>query len=241
MEHGNRKYSLNSAYFEDVRSPEQAYWLGFITADGCITDRNGTHALRIDLKGGDAPHLRLFLDALNADHPVTNYRGGAQVAINSVQLISNLVRLGVIERKSLIVEPWHGPDGLAPHYWRGFFDGNGTIFSNKKGWSLAVSGSRACVAAFGNWGRDLTGSRAQPRHARKGSDCWQWGCQGSEKSQLLAMALYQDAPVALKRKQLLAQELCAIDFAAQRIQENAKRAATMRDAWATGRHPRAKV
>jgi hypothetical protein len=53
-------------------------------------------------------------------------------------------------------------------------------------------------------------------------------------------ALYENAPDVLERKRLLAEQLCAIDFGQMKAQANEKRAATMRDAWATGRHSRAK-
>ena len=37
----NRKYSLNEFFFDVIDTEEKAYWLGFITADGCISGEKG--------------------------------------------------------------------------------------------------------------------------------------------------------------------------------------------------------
>lgn len=238
---GRRLYSLDEDFFTEISTPEQAYWLGFIAADGCVLeDTAGRPAcLRVDLAQCDENHLRILCAHLGSNRPVLYSDGCACVSFGSRRLASALCNLGVTPRKSLIVEPWDGPADLMPHYWRGLFDGDGTIFISRGSWCVGICGSYACVAAFGSWARGITGGRSQPRPVRKDSECWQWTSQGSEKSQLLAASLYGDAPVALARKLLLARELCAIDFAARRIQRNAQRAATMQDAWSTGRHPRA--
>jgi hypothetical protein len=238
---GRRKYSLNDEYFDQIDTPDKAYWLGFIAADGCILeDPSGRPSyLRVELAQCDDDHLRTLCVNLGSDRPVLYGQGCACVSFGSRHMANALCRLGVMPRKSLIVEPWDGPADLMPHYWRGLFDGDGTIFTSKGSWCVGICGSLACVAAFGSWARGITGGRSQPRSVRKDSECWQWTSQGSRKSQLLAAALYGYAPVALERKHLLAQELCAIDFVARKTQCDVQRSTAMQDAWSTGRHPRA--
>ena len=34
-----RKYNVNHDFFESINTEERAYWLGFISADGCISER----------------------------------------------------------------------------------------------------------------------------------------------------------------------------------------------------------
>jgi ribosomal protein S27AE len=239
---GYRKYSLNDEYFDQIDTPAKAYWLGFIAADGCVLeDPAGRPSyLRVELARCDDDHLGALCADLGSDRPVLYYQDVACVSFGSRHMANALCRLGVMPRKSLIIEPWNGPADLMPHYWRGLFDGDGTIHTSKSSWCIGICGSYACVAAFGSWARGITGARAQPRSVRKDCECWQWSSQGSEKSQLLAAALYEDAPVALERKLVLAQELCAIDFKQLEAQRNIRRSAAVRDAWATGRHPRAK-
>lgn len=236
-----RKYSLNDEYFDQIDTPGKAYWLGFITADGCVVeDSAGRPAhLRIELARYDDDHLRTLCVDLGSDRPVLYHRQFACVAFGSRHMANALCRLGVIPRKSLIVEPWDGPAGLMPHYWRGLFDGDGGMCLSGGYWHAKVCGSKACVEAFAIWARSMCGSRASAIPVRPGHACWQWQVSANRKTQLLVRALYENAPVALERKLLLAQEICAIDFEQVKAQGNAQRAATMRDAWASGRHPRA--
>jgi hypothetical protein len=239
---GPRKYSLNDDYFTEIDTAEKAYWLGFITADGCIlTNRAGRPAyLRVELARCDEEHLRELCVDLGSDRPVLRYGDTATVSFGSRRLAQALCKLGVTPRKSLIVKPWDGPVGLMPHYWRGLFDGDGGICQSSGCWFAKISGSASCVEAFAVWARAACGSKAKAIPVRPGNECWQWQVSSNKMTQILVRALYEDAPVALGRKRLLAQELLAIDFAEMWAQANARRAATMREAWASGRHPRAR-
>jgi DNA-binding PadR family transcriptional regulator len=40
-----RKFSLNESYFERIDTKEKAYWLGFLSADGSISEDRG----RVDI------------------------------------------------------------------------------------------------------------------------------------------------------------------------------------------------
>lgn len=48
------KYSFNASYFNTIDTPEKAYWLGFIAADGCIIDttseKGSQKRLKIELQ-----------------------------------------------------------------------------------------------------------------------------------------------------------------------------------------------
>jgi hypothetical protein len=54
-----RRYSFNERYFQSLSSPDVCYWLGFLFADGSMSDVS--NALRINLKASDAAHLQCFL------------------------------------------------------------------------------------------------------------------------------------------------------------------------------------
>ena len=64
---------------------------------------------------------------------------------------------------------------------------------------------------------------------------WRMDLERNRKPQLLAQALYGGASVSLQRKQKLADQLIAVDFAALRAEANERRSVSMRQAWATGR------
>ena len=54
-----RKYALNESFFSKIESEKQAYWLGFIAADGNI--RQDGLCLTIELARRDREHLAKFL------------------------------------------------------------------------------------------------------------------------------------------------------------------------------------
>lgn len=238
---GVRRYTLNESYFDEMAAEEQAYWLGFITADGGIIRSGRTFALRLELAEIDGEHVRRLADALGSNKPVCSRPGFVYASFDSWRLVECLERLGLTPRKSATVEPWNGPADLMPHYWRGLFDGDGSIgkVRTRTDWCLSICGSRACVEAFADWAMSISGGTAIPHPARKGSFCWRWAVTGGRKAQLLADALYGNATVALPRKRETAALLRAIDFGALKTAANVRRAAAMREAWATGRHPRA--
>jgi hypothetical protein len=54
-------------FFDKINTEEKAYWLGFIAADGCVTDKG---CLQILLSRKDRDHLELFKKHINGEHPV---------------------------------------------------------------------------------------------------------------------------------------------------------------------------
>lgn len=247
--HRRRKcdaYALNETYFDEITTEDQAYWLGFLVADGGII-RSGskTYSLRLELAAIDGEHVARFSEAIGSAKPLaTRSKGtGSIVAvIDSWRMVESLERLGVTTRKSLTAEPWDGPAHLMPHYWRGMFDGDGTIFKGRttpgEHWCVGLVGSRACIDVYGVWASAISGATATPRPVTGG--IWRWKVEGGQKPQRLAEALYGNATISLPRKQERAKTLLAIDYDAIRSAANAARRATMQDAWATGRHSRAK-
>ena len=55
----------NRHIFDEINSPEKAYWLGFIVADGYLNDDK--NMLRIKLGNKDKSHLEKFIKFLEGD------------------------------------------------------------------------------------------------------------------------------------------------------------------------------
>jgi hypothetical protein len=175
-EGGWHAYRLDETFFDVIDTEAKAYWLGFVTADGCVqAGAVGTagwqrHSLYVKLKAPDAGHLEKLKAALAAENPVhfVPPRGkataGAEITLSSVHLAESLIRLGVTPRKSLTVTPWDGPDHLMRHYWRGMVDGDGTIVRHpqeRDQWHLRLLGTEACVEAFRLWAAAVCGTAAK--------------------------------------------------------------------------------
>lgn len=215
-----RKYVIDHHFFDVIDTEEKAYWLGFITADGCVSRG---HYLTINLAVADTGHLEKLGAALSSDYPIRPSGSGKPSAgivrwyASSVQLVQALGALGITPRKSATAAPWDGPADLMAHYWRGMVDGDGGMGrspgrhpTSPDNWRIYLCGSRACVEAFAQWAGGICGSRTQPRLNGRSQTCWQWVVGGNRMTRLLVNELYGDCTVSLDRKQALADAILAI-------------------------------
>ena len=138
-----RTYTVNENYFNNIDTEDKAYWLGFLYADGYITQRG----FGLAVKSEDRPHIQKMLDAMDSDYDIKDYvtstktknnygeHGYSRVIVSHKQLREKLIQYGMVENKSLILEPpkiEFGTDELKRHFIRGFFDGNGSISGKKE-------------------------------------------------------------------------------------------------------------
>jgi hypothetical protein len=122
-----RKYDLDETIFEKVDTEEKAYWLGFFTADGAITENK----VRLTLKANDYSHLlkwKRFTKWGGKDyyHSDTN---AWEVYFRSTKIITDLSSFGVTPRKTFtVLFPYEKiAFHLIQHYVRGIFDADGCI------------------------------------------------------------------------------------------------------------------
>lgn len=152
-----RKYAVDLTCFETIDSPDKAYFLGFIAADGCV--RKPLHrplVLSLRVSSKDEEVLVSFLKHLKSDIPVchspyTTPRNRVAKEASFLNVISDefcedLARHNVVQRKTRDYEPTRLPDGLMPHFIRGYFDGDGTIYKVGKKHGDAPSHYRIAIA-----------------------------------------------------------------------------------------------
>jgi hypothetical protein len=133
-----KKHSLNINYFDAVDTPNKAYILGFIYADGCNT-RNG---LQIGIQEEDKEVLEFIKSELNISNALRyikpaniNWKPKWELSIRSIEFSKVLTDVGCPPAKSLILSfPDFIHDDLMPHFIRGYFDGDGCITICKKGY-----------------------------------------------------------------------------------------------------------
>lgn len=140
-------YSVNENYFK-TWSPEMAYVLGFIFADGCIYQ--GSHYLCITLKKDDEDTLNSIKEMLEYTgplhyHPQTwVYKGKKKIIIAPTLKICNstlgndLVNLGCVPKKSLVLKFPDVPEEYLNHFLRGYSDGDGCIYVRKNSRSNSI-------------------------------------------------------------------------------------------------------
>lgn len=128
------KYIFNQNIFSQLNTPEKAYWIGFLYADGCITT-NG-HVFSISLKQSDKQqllNLESFLglqeDILKHDEKTKSWK----FAISRKQTYEDLVKLGFTSNKSYdkTLTVWNNiPNEYKKDFLMGLWDGDGCITIN---------------------------------------------------------------------------------------------------------------
>lgn len=132
-----RKYDCNDDYFAVIDTKDKAYFLGFIYADGFITKPDSGQA-KLGITLAEIEPIEKFKKYINTDRPIGIYTKGKnsysegkieyKFAIASDKLVSDLEKLGVIERKTLVLKFPKLREDLIPHFIRGYFDGDGSIY-----------------------------------------------------------------------------------------------------------------
>ena len=126
----NRKHNFDLKFFETINTEEKAYWLGFLYADGYVSYKG---RFKLALQEKDLNHLNKFLKSIKADTIKPKYDKRTKsygVSIQSVNLTSDLTKLGCFQKKSLTLKfpcTYQVPDSLIHHFMRGYFDGDGCI------------------------------------------------------------------------------------------------------------------
>lgn len=122
------KYEFNGDIFSDIKTESEAYWLGFIIADGCNLNNK---CLRIDIK--DKGHLEKLSKLIypNGDKPIqTRDLGFGDIYMFSCSIstiVGNLNKYGVIPKKSMKTKLPTIDRSLYRHFIRGLFDGDGSL------------------------------------------------------------------------------------------------------------------
>ena len=131
---GNKQgYPRNEFYFNKIDTPEKAYWLGFLYADGCV--HNGSSEVSIQLT--DKEHIEKFKQAIGAiNHKIVeihdtrweNAKTLYMFSINDKQLHADLCKWGCVPNKTFFINKIPNiPRDYVSHFLRGYFDGDGSL------------------------------------------------------------------------------------------------------------------
>lgn len=152
-------------YFAAIDSPEKAYWLGFLHADGCIAN---DREVRLVLgREEDGPHVGCFLRAIGLTRPHLAYqyphlkkRAYAGIA-RSPRMAADLRALGI--ETGLRTWPQVDED-LEGAFCLGLFDGDGSWMKTRNGRVIASFVANPTFAAdFADAVRRHTGFNATPK------------------------------------------------------------------------------
>lgn len=133
---GNKRtYNLDDVFFSKLNE-KSAYWLGFLYADGYVSKTE--NCIRITLSAKDEDHLLKFKKDIRAESPITYHMNRysekypltkkARISIFSKQIKQDLYNLGCTSSKSLTCTFPNLSKELIPHFIRGYFDGDGSVY-----------------------------------------------------------------------------------------------------------------
>lgn len=133
----SRKYQCNEDTFEKIDTPECAYWLGFLAADGYLLDKREKY-VGLTLCAKDKEHIEKFKRFTDSTYPIHQYSSNGysdedycRISIRSDKMWDDIVRYGVIPRKTNILKrPCGVPESLIRYFILGYYDGDGSIFVN---------------------------------------------------------------------------------------------------------------
>lgn len=205
-----RQCSLDENYFQELDSKDKAYFLGFIYADGFITKRSqGQNILGLTL--AEIEPIDKFKKYIQTDKKVGYYKKTNsysdksyeyKLALVSDKLVSDIEKLGVIERKTLTLTFPDLREDLIPHFIRGYFDGDGSVFLHtcKSGdgiheyecLGINICGTKEFLTALSVHLPFIGEGQCIYKEKRKETNCWNLKLASNVKSLELYHYMYKD-------------------------------------------------
>jgi hypothetical protein len=201
----NKKQKCNERYFQDIDTEEKAYWLGFLTADGCVTrgKKSGdSPRISLHLAEQDYGHLMKLKKALQASQMISVNERSCSLTIYSSDMAADLARHGIRPNKTFSTKPAQIAIDFVRHYWRGVIDGDGDFA--KSGDSLKLVGDYDIVLAFQEF--VLAYCPQVTANIRKRENIFTLSIR-RQATRCMLQAMYGDATVSLDRKYRRAQEI----------------------------------
>lgn len=141
--------NCNEDYFEKINTPNKAYLLGFITADGSIVGQYHS-TCQIEIKNNDIDLLYFARKEISPNQKIYNVeynnKSNSKINFSSKKLCNDLKKYGIVPNKSKIIKDVpvdFVPKELLRYYFRGLIDGDGCV--HKDGKISIYSGSESFI------------------------------------------------------------------------------------------------
>lgn len=214
------KYTCNENYFDDITTEHQAYWLGFLMADGFITSKrtrpnygNESQCVGFSISIKDAEIFEKFKKDLNSNHPINIYTTTGsynkdtkvgRILITSQHMVDALKKYGMVENKTLVLKFPDLPEELVPAFIRGYSDGDGSIIISqlatgqvKYAWNI-TSTKEMCEGILKYLGK--ANLKLFQRFPEREVNNWTIKIDGNIQVPKLLDIIYKDATIFLQRK-----------------------------------------
>ncbi len=200
-----KKHTVNEKFFNTLDNIS-VYILGYIYADGNVAwdTEKGYYSLTITAAEKDKPHLEKIRNLLSSTKPLLYAKKtkSYRLIVNNKPLCKRLIELGVIPRKSLIIEFPAISKKYLPHFLRGVVDGDGNVryVSRKRSPYFEItiaSGSRNFLESLVKFVSEEIGFMVNIRKIGTNTYQVQYSCSKGEK---FGEYIYTNAFLYLERK-----------------------------------------
>lgn len=200
---GNKQgYPRNEFYFNKIDTPEKAYWLGFLYADGCT--HNGSSEVSIQLT--DKEHIEKFKQAIGAiNHKIVeihdtrweNAKTLYMFSIKDKQLHADLCKWGCVPNKTFLINKIPNiPRDYVSHFLRGYFDGDGSLHYLKSTNNFRISFTCGSVEFLEDIQKEL-GTSLSIRN-EKGTNSNYLQISGRHQVERILNYLYKDSTESMR-------------------------------------------
>jgi Mor family transcriptional regulator len=203
------KYQYDISIFEKIETEDQAYWLGFLYADGCV----GYNKFSLALQFGDRQQIDRMISFLGSSNIVRDYLKPNTQFLQSSTTITNkkisddLKKLGCVENKTFKIKfPTIDivPEHLRRDFLRGHSDGDGCFYVNPilhRASYNYVSNYEFCEESQ-LWLMEQCGLSKTKMGHNKTKTCWRVEYGGWEQVSKIHHFLYDGAQTFLPRKMI---------------------------------------
>lgn len=210
LPNNHNRLKFDNAVFDKIDTEEKAYWLGFLYADGYVSNTKNT--VELSLKGDDYNHLVKFNLFIKNEAQVkiseSKYNNKiftrCRCSITDKHFHDTLCLLGCVPKKSLILK---FPDSsiftdrkLVYDFIRGYIDGDGCISYTKTGrLQLSIIGTKEFLDGICNIFPEVFFSNRCKNKRHPESNTYELQCTANKADYVLEI-LYKDSKIYLDRK-----------------------------------------
>lgn len=131
IENKHNKLKFDNTVFDIIDKPIKAYWLGFLFADGYVSNGEKTNNVELSLQLDDKDHLVKYRKFLKAENEVKTDSFRCRFTVTNKYFRERLIELGCVNNKSLIlrfpdISIFRDPK-LVKDFIRGYVDGDGCL------------------------------------------------------------------------------------------------------------------
>jgi hypothetical protein len=216
-----KRKKFNEDYFEIIDTPEKAYFLGFIFADGCLIDNPKEYRYKLNIKihNKDEEILKKFISLLDSEVEIwrSNHRDISEIGFSSKKMINDLKNLGLHQNKTYTIDYPNIDENLERHFLRGYFDGDGCIRINKderdnskRGDLRIVGGSVNFIETLNKRMSKLFGVNLNKLYGPKNKEYKFVGWAGMSDIEKIYYGFYSETDLFLNRKKIIFDEVIDI-------------------------------